>query len=66
MEHISLNKTSGQDRKDNNDDDLKENESAANEDHEFMFKMHRGLVKIQALIRGHLARVQLKKNLIKK
>lgn len=48
------------------EDDGEQADGPGETDQEFMFKMHRGLVKIQALIRGHLTRVNFKKNQIKK
>ena len=55
-------------RKDTKGEDDKDYEEVSNDnqDHEFMFKMHKGLVKIQALIRGHLTRLNFKKNQIQK
>ena len=47
-----------------NEETLKEEDENSEDDSEFMFKMHEGLVKIQALIRGFLSRSrQKKKNL---
>lgn len=39
----------------------KEEDEKSDDDSEFMFKMHEGLVKIQALIRGFITRCRQKK-----